>query len=129
MHWFDLYANFINYNHDHILISLHCIAVLFVFTPSPNIGVYQLAHYQCSVDHTGVTISWLVNGIASENNDIIQLGIVTSGEGSSNSSLTIPGNPQHNNSVVKCIASGFANNDNYFNFNESTLRIQGIINF
>ena len=81
------------------------------------------------MNDTGVTISWFVNGIASENNDIIQLGIVTNGAGSSNSSLTIPGNPQYNNSVVRCVASGFVNDDNYFNSNDSTLRIQGIINF
>ena len=37
------------------------IAVQFIFTPSPNIGVYQLAHYQCSVDHPSVSITWLVN--------------------------------------------------------------------
>ena len=27
------------------------IAVQLKFIPSPNIGVYQLAHYQCSVDY------------------------------------------------------------------------------
>ena len=73
-----------------------------------------------------MTVSWLVNGTGSTNNDIIQLGIVTSGEGSSNSSLTIPGNPQYNNTLVRCLASGFVNGSNYFNFNESILRKQGI---
>ena len=107
--------------------SLSLPAVQFTFTPSPeaNIGVYQLAHYQCSVDHTDVGITWHVNGKGSADSDIIQLGIVTNGAGSSNSSLTIPGYPQYNNTVVRCNAAGFVNNQGYFNFGESTLRIQG----
>ena len=48
------------------------VAVQFIFTPSPNIEFYQLAHYLCSVDHTGVGITWLVNGMVSINNDTIQ---------------------------------------------------------
>ena len=100
-------------------------AVQFMFTPSPNIGVCQLAHYQCSVDHTGVSIIWYVNGTASKDNSIIQLGIVTIGAGSSNSSLTIPGYPQYNNTVVRCNAFGSVDENIYFNFSVSTLRIQG----
>ena len=93
--------------------------------PSPNIEVYQLAHYQCSVDHIGVNINWHVNGTGYGNNDnIIQLGIVTSGV-PQHSNLTIYGYPQYNNTVVKCFAAGFVNGNSYFNFNESTLRIQG----
>ena len=95
------------------------------FTPFPNIGVYQVAHYQCSMDHTGVIVTWFVNGTGSANNDIIQLGIVTNGEGSQQSNLTIPGYPQYNNTVVTCNAFGTVNGSSYFNFNESTLKIQG----
>ena len=109
-----------------INILFYYIAVHFIFTPSPNIEVYQLAHYQCSVDHTGVTVTWLVNGTASTNNDIIQLGIVTNGAGSSNSSLTIPGCPQYNNTAVRCNAFGSVDGSIYFNYSESTLRIQHI---
>ena len=101
------------------------IAVQFIFTPSPNIGVYQPAHYQCSVNHTGVTIAWLVNRKALTDKDIIQLGIFISGAGSSNSSLTIPGYPQYNNTIVTCNAFGVVNDTNYINTSESTLRIQG----
>ena len=101
------------------------ITVQISFTPSPNIGVYQLAHYQCSVDHTGVSITWFVNGTVSTNNDIIQLGIVTNGDGSQQSNLTIPGYPQYNNTVVRCLTSGLVNGISYFNLNESTLKIQG----
>ena len=104
---------------------LICIAVQFIFTPSPNIGVYQLAHYQCSVDHTGVAVNWNINGTGYGHNDnIIQLGIATTGV-SQDSNLTIHGYPQYNNTVIKCVASGFVNGSNYFNFSESTLTIQG----
>ena len=108
-------------------IFLHCIvsAVQFIFIPSPNIGVNQPAHYQCSVDHNGVLITWTVNETSSANNKIIQLGIVTNGAGSSNSSLTIPGYPQYNNTVVRCHGFGEVDGNNYNNFSESTLRIQG----
>ena len=77
------------------------------------------------MDHTGVTVTWIVNGTSSANNDIIQLGIVTNGDGSQHSNLTIPGYPQYNNTIVRCNAAGFMNGNSYFNFNESTLRIQG----
>ena len=107
-------------------IYFYYIAVQFIFTPSPNIGVYQLAHYQCSVNHPDVGIIWFVNGTVSTNNNIIQLGIVTNGAGSPNSSLTIPGYPQYNNTVVICNAFGFVNGNFYVNFDRSTLRIQGI---
>ena len=72
-----------------------------------------------------MSITWNFNGTVSTNNDIIQLGIVTSGDGSPNSSLTIPGYPQYNNTVVRCVAQGFVDGNSYFNFSEATLRIQG----
>ena len=101
------------------------LAVQFIFTPSPIIGVYHLAHYQCSVDHPDVAIVWFVNGTASTNNDTIQLGIVTIGAGSSSSSLIIPGYPQYNNTVVTCFAAGFVDGSLYNNFDNAILRIQG----
>ena len=72
-------------------------------------------------------ITWLVNGMVSTNNDTIHLGIVTYGAGSSSSSLTIPGYPQYNNTIVRCNAFGFGiiNGSNYINTNTATLRIQG----
>ena len=70
-------------------------------------------------------ITWLVNGTGSGQNDIVELGIITNGAGSSNSSLIIPGYPRYNNTVVRCIASGFVDGNRYNNFSESTLRIQG----
>ena len=70
-------------------------------------------------------IIWLVNGTGSTNNDSIQLGIVTNGAGSSSSSLTIPGYLQYNNTVVRCLASGFVDGNLYTNFDNAILRIQG----
>ena len=67
-----------------------------------------------------MTITWIVNEILSS-----QLGIVTNGTGSPNSSLTIPGYLQYNNTVVTCNAFGFVNGSGYVNFSKSTLRIQG----
>ena len=72
-----------------------------------------------------MTVTWLVNGTTSKDDNITQLSIVTNGAGSPNSSLTIPGYPQYNNTVVRCIAFGSVDGNNYFNFSESTLRIQG----
>ena len=77
------------------------------------------------MNHIGVGITWNINETSSGHNDIIKLGIITKGAGSSNSSLTIPGYPKYNNTVVRCNAFGFVDGNSYFNFNESTLRIQG----
>ena len=97
------------------------VTVQFTFIPSPNIGVYQLAHYQCSVDHPNSIIVWHINGTISTNIEIEQLDIITSGAGTPTSNLTIPGYPQYNNTIVECIAFGPVEGDI-----NSTLRIQGI---
>ena len=73
-----------------------------------------------------MNIAWLVNGKSSNHDDIIKLGIITIGAGSSYSSLTIPGYPQYNNTVVRCIASGFVDGNFYSNNSGlATLKIQG----
>ena len=116
---------------DYVLYLISILAFQFTFTPSPEakIEVYQLAHYRCSVDYTGVSTTWLVNGTDSANSKIIQLNVVTNGAGSSNSSLTIPGYPQYNNTIVTCNAFGFVNGNSYFKSSESILRIQGNTSF
>ena len=78
------------------------------------------------MDHPDVSIVWFVNGTGSADKDIIQLDIVTSGAGSSNSSLTIPGYPQYNNTIVACSGFGTVEGNNYVRFSEVTLKIQGI---
>ena len=77
------------------------------------------------MNHPDVGIVWFVNGTASTKNDTTQLGIVTIGAGSSTSSLTIPGYPQYNNTVVTCFAAGFVDGSLYNNFDIVTLKIQG----
>ena len=73
-----------------------------------------------------MTVTWYINRTSLGYNEIIKLGIVTSG-GSQESNLTIPGYPQYNNTVVRCNAFGSVDENIYFNFSVSTLRIQGTI--
>ena len=110
-----------------ILLHISIDGVRLIATP--NIGVYQQAHYQCSVNNAAVGITWFVNETLSTNNTIVQLGIVTNGAGSPNSSLTIPGYPQYNNTIVRCFAAGFVDGSHYTNFSDSILRIQGNLIF
>ena len=100
--------------------------VRFAFIPSPNVTIHQKAVYKCSVDNNGVTIQWIVNGTISTEPPIINLGIETSVVGRQNSSLTIPGNPELNNTIVKCIASGLVDMMGYYNRSNATLFIQGM---
>ena len=111
------------------IILLHILIDGVRLIAPPNIGIYQLAYYQCSVNNTNVGITWFVNETLSTNNDIIQLDIVTSGEGTPNSSLTIPGYPQYNNTKVRCFASGSVDGILYTNHSDSILRIQGNLIF
>ena len=69
-------------------------------------------------------ITWNINGTGYGHNEIINLGVFTTG-GPQQSNLTISGYPQYNNTIVRCIAAGFVNSNDYFNFSESILRIQG----
>ena len=83
--------------------------------------------YKCSVDNNGVSIQWIVNGTTSTDNSIEDLGIITYDVATQNSSLTIPGNPELNNTIVTCIASGLVDMMTYNNRHNATLFIQGII--
>ena len=80
------------------------------------------------MDHSSVNTAWNVNGTAYGHNEIIKLGIVTTG-GPQQSNLTIHGYPEYNNTETICIASGHLNamdpNSFYYNFDNATLRIQG----
>ena len=82
--------------------------------------------YKCSVDSYGITIQWIVNGNSSTDSSITDLGIMTYGAGTQNSSLIIPGNPELNNTNVTCIASGLVDTTVYFNKGNATLFIQGM---
>ena len=98
----------------------------FSFIPSPNITIQQTAVYKCSVDNTGVSIQWNVNGTTSTDSSITDLGIITDDAAKRNSHLTIPGNPKLNSTIVTCIASGLVDMMGYFKSSEATLFIQGI---
>ena len=82
--------------------------------------------YKCSVDNNGVTIQWIVNGNSSTDSSITRLGIITYGAATQNSSLTIQGNPELNNTIVICIASGLVDMMGYLNTSSATLFIQGM---
>ena len=99
--------------------------VRFSFIPSPNITTHQKAVYKCSVDN-GVPVHWEINGTISTHTSITDLEIMTYGHGTNNSNLTIPGNPELNNTIVICIASGLVNMMWYLNRSSATLFIQGM---
>ena len=82
--------------------------------------------YKCSVDNNGVSIQWNVNGTTSTDSSITDLGIITYGVGTRNSSLTIPGNPELNNTNVLCLASGLVDMMVYVNKSNATLFMQGM---
>ena len=80
--------------------------VQFSFIPSQAITIQQTAVYKCSVNNNGVSIQWIVDESLSTDSSITDLGIVTYGLATQNSNLTVPGNPELNNTIVICIASG-----------------------
>ena len=82
--------------------------------------------YKCSVDNNGITIQWIVNGNSSADSSITRLGIITYGAATQNSSLTIQGSPELNNTIVICIASGLLDMMGYLNTSSATLFIQGM---
>ena len=68
-----------------------------------------------------------MNEFSSTDSSITDLGIMTYDAATQNSNLTIPGNPELNNTIVICIASGRVDMMDYHNSHEATLFIQGII--
>ena len=100
--------------------------ISFSFIESPNITIHQKADYHCYVDTEGVTIQWQVDGTPSTSEKVASLGIVTTGVGTSNSSLSIPGTTESSNgTIVTCIASGLVNGKLYINSSSATLYVQG----
>lgn len=94
--------------------------VEFTFTSPPIIELGQNAIYQCSVNDARVSVSWNINGQAT-----IPPNITVNGLGTQHSTLTIPGEIQYNNTLVRCIASEIGDETGYVNFSNSTLLIQG----
>ena len=111
---------------QYLIINPCYTGVQFSFIPSPNITIHETAVYKCSVDNNGVSVQWAVNGTTSTDSSITDLGIVTYGAATQNSSLTIPGNSELNNTNVTCIASGLVDTTVYVNTSNATLFIQGM---
>ena len=109
--------------------SLIYTGVQFSFIPSQAITIQQTAVYKCSVDNNAISIQWRVNGLFSTHSSMTDLGIITYGAATQNSSLTIPGNPELNNTIVRCTASGLVDMMEYSNASSATLFIQGIIKY
>ena len=116
-----------------VLISSYIIYIYYIYTgvqfsfiPSQAITIQQTAVYRCSVDNNGVTVQWIVNVTTSTDSSITDLGIITYGFGTQNSSVTIPGNSELNNTIVTCIASGLVDTALYTNRRNATLFIQGM---
>ena len=104
-----------------LLIILAHAGVFFNFISDPAIEVGQSAGYHCLVNDTRVVINWFINGSTTIPSNITVTGLATP-----SSNLTILGLPQYNNTIVRCAAFGYLdNNVPYNNFSESTLRIQG----
>ena len=81
--------------------------------------------YYCSVNHTGVSVQWVVNNTASTDFSITEKGIVTHGAAEMDSNISIPGVPEFNNTIIFCIASGTVNEGSFFDTRNGTLLIQG----
>ena len=112
---------------DSILYYMYT-GVQFSLIPSRPITIHQTAVYKCLVDINGVGILWNVNGNSSIDSSITNLGIMTYDAATQNSSLTIPGNSELNNTIVECIAfelDGFTLN--IVNTTNATLLIQGMV--
>ena len=77
-----------------------------IFTSSPNIPEGGTAVYNCSTNHSAVTITWILNKTVSAPT-LVSYGVTAPGTGTPVSSLTIPGlvDP-FDNTEVWCYASG-----------------------
>ena len=99
---------------------------LLQLTPSPNITTLQSAVFKCTVDVV-VPVTWTVNETSSADTMFFSsYGIIADGLGTQDSTLTIPGNPSLNGTVVQCRALGYINNELYYEADSDTLYIQGM---
>ncbi len=105
------------------------VGLQFSVTPSPNITTLQSAVFRCTVDVV-VPVTWTINETSSADSMfqsyITSYDIIYSGAGTQNTTLTIPGDPALNGTVVQCRALGYINNNELYNEADSdTLYIQG----
>ena len=92
-------------------------------TPEVGVASFIFIYFVRGMEWNGMEFELFL----STDSSIIDLGIITYGVGTQNSSLTIPGNPELNNTIVTCIASGLVDMMGYLNTSNATLFIQGII--
>ncbi len=109
----------------------YVVGLQFSFNPSPNITTLQSAVFRCTVDVL-VPVIWTVNETSSANGPVFQsyissYGIVADGLGTQDTTLTIPGDPVLNGTVVQCRAVGKINNELYNEVDSDTLYIQGTV--
>ena len=118
------------------IISFDCVTITtsglqISVTPSPNITTLQSAVFSCTVD-VAVPISWIINETSSINIAVFQsyissYGIVADGLDTQDTTLTIPGDPVLNGTVVQCSAVEIMNNElTYYEVDSDTLYIQGM---
>ena len=117
-----------------IIISYDCGTITtglqFSVTPSPNITTLQSAVFRCTVNVV-VPLTWTVNETSSADSMfwesyISSYGIVADGVGMQDTTLTIPGDPVLNETVVQCHALGKINNELYNEVDSDTLYMQGM---
>ena len=77
-----------------------------------------------------VPVTWTVNETSSADSMFLSYissyGIVADGVGTQDTTLTIPGDPVLNGTVVQCRALGFINNEVYNEVDSDALYIQGV---
>ena len=107
----------------------------FLFNPSPNITTQQSAVSRCTVEGVTandiVSVHWTVGETTSTSSPSWKSystdnGIVADDAGTLDTTLTIPGDPALNGTVVQCVATGLVDGESYVNTDSDTLYIQGM---
>ena len=102
--------------------------------PSPNITTLQSVVFSFSKEEIAssdtLSVHWIVNGTSTSSPSwqsySTNYGIIAVDAGTQKSTLTIPGNPVLNGTVVQCFASGVADGKHYEYTTSDTLYIQGM---
>jgi hypothetical protein len=81
-----------------------------IFSSSHNITTVGRATFECSSNHSAVTIQWFIgdSGTPTHNdNNLTLAGVITTGAATTTSSLIIPGHlTQFNDTLIHCRAAG-----------------------
>ena len=100
-----------------------------IFISSPNITTVDNATYNCSSNDSAVTIQWFIGNSQTpthNDNNLISAGVITIGDGTTDSSLIIPGHlTQFNDTLIECRVSGFIGGTLVGEVHNAPLLIQG----